>query len=70
MPTTKKEKTPKKKGVEQSYWIKSEEDDEVFIPRICIDQQIDSIPRVLNRRSTLIATTCSVETASARELFF
>jgi len=67
---TKKEKTPKKKGVEQSYWIKSEEDDDVFIPRVCLDQQIEvkSIPCVLTRQSTLIAATCSVETVSAREL--
>jgi len=67
---TKKEKTPKKKGVEQSYWIKSEEDNDVFIPRVCVSQQIEanSIPRVQTRQSTLFAATCSVETVSAREL--
>ena len=67
---TKKEKTPKKRGVEQPYWIKSEEDDDVFIPRVCLGQQIEanSIPRVQTRQSTLIAATCSVETVSTREL--
>ena len=72
MPTGKKEKTPKKKGAEQSYWIKSEKDDDIFIPRMYLDQQIEvnSIPRVLTRQSTLIVATCFVEKASARELQF
>ncbi|XP_065912262.1 ATPase family gene 2 protein homolog A-like isoform X2 [Dysidea avara] len=67
MPTGKKEKTPKKKGAEQSYWIKSEKDDDIFIPRMYLDQQIEvnSIPRVLTRQSTLIVATCFVEKASA-----
>ena len=56
---------PKKKGAEQSYWVKSHKEKDGFIPR---DEQTETnlLPRVFTHRCELIAEL-SKEGTNVRE---
>lgn len=69
MRTSKRDRTPKKKGAEQSYWVKSNEDSDVFIPRVCRDEQKEAnlLPRVFTHKCVLIAQSCSQDMTNIRK---
>ena len=60
-------RTPKKKGTEQSYWVKSHEEKDGFIPR---DEQNEThlVPHVFTHRCRLIAESCAKEGTNVSEL--
>ena len=69
MRTSKRDRTPKKKGIEQSYWVKSDEETDVFIPRAYYDDRNEAnlLPRVFTHKCTLIAESSAKEGTSIRE---
>lgn len=69
MRTSKRDRTPKKKGAEQSYWVKSDEESDGFILRACSDEQKEAnlLPRVFTHQCILIAESRTKEAANVRE---
>ena len=69
MRTNKRDRTPKKKGAEQSYWVKPHKEKDEFIPRAYCDEQNETnlLPRVFTHRCALIAESCTKEGTSVRE---
>ena len=69
MRTSKKDRTPKKKGIEHSYWVKSHEETDLFIPRAHCDDQNEAnlLPRVFTHKCILIAESRAKEGTSVRK---
>ena len=69
MRTTKRDRTPRKKGGEQSYWVKSHEENDGFIPRACYNEQssINLRPHAFTHKCTLVAESYAKEAVNIRE---
>lgn len=69
MRTSKRDRTPKKKGAEQSYWVKSHKEKDGFIPRAYYDEQNETnlLPRVFTHQCALIAESCTKEVTNVRK---
>ena len=61
MRTSKRDRTPRKRGGEQSYWVKSHEENDSFIPRACYNEHssTDLVPHACIHKCTLVAESYS-----------